>query len=76
MPAIKQATAEFLTRKRVAVTGVSRTPQGHGSNVVYQRLRQRGYVVFAVNPEADQVEGDKCLDAPGARRGQRVPLSR
>ena len=60
MPAIKQATAEFLTRKRVAVTGVSRTPQGHGSNVVYQRLRQRGYTVFAVNPQAGQVEGDTC----------------
>jgi predicted CoA-binding protein len=60
MSAIKQATAEFLAGKRVAVTGVSRTPQGHGSNVVYQRLRQRGYEVFAVNPEADQVEGDTC----------------
>ena len=60
MPAIKQATAEFLAAKRVAVTGVSRTPQGHGSNVVYQRLRQRGYAVFAVNPEADRVEGDTC----------------
>ena len=60
MPTIKQATAEFLAGKRVAVTGVSRTPQGHGSNVVYQRLRQRGYEVFAVNPEADQVEGDTC----------------
>ena len=60
MPAIKQATAEFLAGKRVAVTGVSRTPQGHGSNVVYQRLRQRGYTVFAVNPQAGQVEGDTC----------------
>jgi predicted CoA-binding protein len=60
MPTIKQATAEFLAGKRVAVTGVSRTPQGHGSNVVYQRLRQRGYTVFAVNPQAGQVEGDTC----------------
>jgi hypothetical protein len=60
MPTVKQAAAEFLAHKRVAVTGVSRTPQGHGSNVVYQRLRQRGYEVFAVNPEADRVEGDTC----------------
>jgi len=28
--------------------------------VVYQRLRQRGYQVFAVNPNADHVEGDPC----------------
>ena len=60
MPTMKQAVSEFLAGKRVAVTGVSREPQGHGSNVVYQRLRQRGYQVFPVNPNADQVEGDTC----------------
>jgi uncharacterized protein len=27
-------------------------------NVVYKRLRERGYEVFAVNPNADEVEGD------------------
>jgi len=57
---IKQAAAGFLANRRIAVTGVSRTPQGHGANVVYQRLRQRGYEVFAVNPNADEVEGDVC----------------
>ena len=60
MTTIMQAAAEFLASKRVAVTDVSRTPQGHGSNMVYRRLRQRGYEVFAVNPEAGQVEGDTC----------------
>jgi uncharacterized protein len=55
---IKQAAGEFLAHKRIAVTGVSRKPQGHGSNAVYQRLRQRGYEVFAVNPNAEEVEGD------------------
>ena len=60
MQTMKQAAAEFLAGKRVAVTGVSRKPQGHGSNAVYQRLRQRGYQVFAVNPNADHVEGDPC----------------
>jgi uncharacterized protein len=60
MQNVKDAATEFLARKRVAVTGVSRNPKGHGSNVVYQRLRARGYEVFAVNPNADQVEGDRC----------------
>ena len=60
MTAIKEAAAEFLSHKRVAVTGVSRTPANHGSNVVYRRLRERGYEVFAVNPNADEVEGDHC----------------
>jgi uncharacterized protein len=57
---IKDAAAEFLARKRIAVTGVSRTPGDHGSNIVYKRLRERGYQVFAVNPNADEVEGDAC----------------
>jgi len=60
MSTIKEAAAEFLAKKRIAVTGVSRNPKGHGSNIVYQRLRDRGYEVFAVNPNADQVEGDTC----------------
>jgi uncharacterized protein len=46
-------------RGRVAVTGVSRHPKDHGANVVYQRLRSRGYEVFAVNPNAAEVEGDR-----------------
>jgi uncharacterized protein len=59
MITIKDAATEFLATKRVAVTGVSsKSPKGHGSNVVYQRLRQRGYQVFAVNPNAETVEGD------------------
>jgi uncharacterized protein len=58
MQTMKQAAAEFLANKRVAVTGVSRTPQTHGSNNVYRRLRERGYQVFAVNPNTTQVEGD------------------
>lgn len=58
---VKDAASKFLANRRVAVTGVSRKPQGHGSNVVYQRLRQRGYQVFAVNPNTDSVEGDRCF---------------
>ena len=59
MATIKDAASEFLAHKRVAVTGVSRSPGSHGSNVVYKRLRERGYDVFAVNPNADEVEGDR-----------------
>jgi uncharacterized protein len=58
MISTEQAASTFLARERIAVTGVSRTPKGHGANLVYQRLRDRGYQVFAVNPNAQQVEGD------------------
>ena len=60
MPTMKDAAGEFLANKRVAVTGVTRKGQSHGANVIYQRLRQRGYQVFAVNPNAGEVEGDPC----------------
>jgi predicted CoA-binding protein len=55
---VVEAANRFLGAKRIAVTGVSRHPQGHGANVVYQRLRERGYQVFAINPSATTVEGD------------------
>ena len=57
MPTMKEAASEFLAHKRIAVTGVSRKHREHGSNVVFKRLRDRGYEVFAVNPNADEVEG-------------------
>ena len=66
---IAKAAQEFLATQRIAVTGVSRTPANHGSNVVYRRLRERGYDVYAVNPQAEAVEGDRCFaalsDIPG-----------
>lgn len=55
---MKEAAETFLANKRVAVTGVSRQPKTHGSNTIYKRLRERGYDVFAVNPNAAEVEGD------------------
>jgi uncharacterized protein len=59
MQSIDEAASAFLANKRVALTGVSRTPKTHGSNNVYRRLRERGYEVFAVNPNAREVEGDQ-----------------
>jgi predicted CoA-binding protein len=57
MVPVKQAASEFLAQKRIAVTGVSRTPKDHGANVVFTRLRDRGYSVFPINPNTDEVDG-------------------
>jgi predicted CoA-binding protein len=57
MSTMQEAASEFLANTRIAVTGVSRKPTDHGANTVFKRLRDRGYEVFAVNPNADQVEG-------------------
>jgi predicted CoA-binding protein len=61
MQTIDEAACAFLAKKRVAVTGVSRKPKSHGSNNVYKRFRERGYDVFAVNPNAGEVEGDQSF---------------
>jgi predicted CoA-binding protein len=63
---MQEAASEFLSHKRVAVTGVSRKPKNHGSNTVYKRLRERGYDVFAINPNADVVEGDTAYPDLGS----------
>jgi predicted CoA-binding protein len=60
MTTIKEAATDFLSCRRIAVTGVSRTPEQHGGNIVYTRLKERGYQVFAVNPHADTIEGDRA----------------
>jgi hypothetical protein len=69
MQSINEAASAFLTSKRVAVTGVSRRSREHGSNFVYQRLRERGYQVFAVNPNATEVEGDPAYPDLGSIPG-------
>jgi len=43
----------------VAVVGASRNPEKYRHRV-YKDLKQAGYKVFPVNPNADEVLGDKC----------------
>jgi predicted CoA-binding protein len=69
MQDINEAASAFLAQKRVAVTGVSRAPKQHGSNTVYKRLRERGYDVFAINPNAETVEGDRAYPDLGSIPG-------
>jgi len=57
MSTIKAAATDFLACRRIAVTGVSREAKEHGANIVFTRLKERGYDVFAVNPNAERVEG-------------------
>ena len=69
MTKIKDAALDFLAAQRIAVPGVSPAPAGHGSNAVFLRLRARGYQVFAVNPHADEVEGEATFGSLGAIPG-------
>lgn len=60
MNALGRAATDFLAQSRIAVAGVSR--EGDiPANIIYRKLRDQGYEVFAVNPSADTVEGDRCF---------------
>ncbi|NIQ58486.1 MAG: CoA-binding protein, partial [Gammaproteobacteria bacterium] len=57
-----------LDQRRIAVAGVSREDPD-AANAIYRRLRADGYRVFAVNPSADEVEGDPAYPDLGAIEG-------
>lgn len=50
----------FLDKKNVfAVVGASKNPEKYGYKV-YEALRNSGYSVYCVNPNTQEVIGDKC----------------
>lgn len=54
---------EFMLEKKVwAVVGANQNPEKYG-NMIYKKLKTRGYEVYAVNPLYDTVEGDPCYKA-------------
>jgi len=52
---------DFLAQKVFAVAGVSRKPKGDAANHIYLKLKNSGYTVFPVNPNAEEVEGEPCF---------------
>jgi uncharacterized protein len=72
MTTLREAAEEFLAQPRIAVAGVSRDGK-QSANLIYRRLRDTGHEVFAVNPNADEVEGDHCFhslaEIPGGLDG-------
>jgi predicted CoA-binding protein len=50
----------FLNKKNIfVVVGTSRDPQKYGHQV-YKDLKNAGYEVYSVNPNADEILGYKC----------------
>ena len=61
----KQAIDQFLSSRTIAVVGVSRNKDKFG-NYLYRELKRTGHAVFAVNPNLDMAEGDRCYAGLGA----------
>jgi len=55
----KAAIDEFMAQKTLAVAGVSRNVNKFGYRV-YKELKDKGYTVYPVNPNAESIEGDAC----------------
>lgn len=55
----QEEIAEFLSQRKIAVVGVSRNEK-ETANFIYRTLRANGYEVVGVNPNASEVEGDRC----------------
>lgn len=52
---IKKITAQ----KNIVIVGVSRLGNKTG-NLLYKELKARNYNVFQINPNADEINGEKC----------------
>ena len=50
---------EVMACKTFAVSGASRDEEKYGYKV-YKALKNAGYTVYAVNPNADEIDGDPC----------------
>jgi predicted CoA-binding protein len=69
MTDLQLAVDDFLAQRRIAVAGVSRTERTAPANLIYRKLRDGGYAVFAVNPHGGKVEGDSCAPNLAAIEG-------
>ena len=59
MAKIDNLVQDFLAPKRIAVVGVS-DKRETGCNLAYQKFRDSGYQVYAVNPRIATFEGATC----------------
>jgi uncharacterized protein len=57
MPTMKELVSDFLSQKRIAVVGVARDGASP-ANAIYKKLKAEGHAVYAVNPNAETLEGD------------------
>ena len=74
-----ESVHEFLAARRLAVVGAS-DDNAHFGGTIYRELRDHGYEVYAVNPNAQHVAGDPCYpdlaSVPAALDGVIVVVNR
>lgn len=53
---------KFLEPQKIAIAGVSRNPKKFGG-AVFKELKEKGYELYPVNPNAVEIQGVKCYDS-------------
>ncbi len=66
----RAAIDDFLAQRRIAVVGVSRNKIDF-SRQLWHELKKRGYDLVPVNPDAQEIDGVKCV--PGVAAIQPPP---
>ena len=56
---MEQTIQDFIDGKRIALVGMSRSGKKFG-NMASKELKERGYQVYPVHPEAEQIDGERC----------------
>lgn len=56
---------QFLDSKVIAVVGVSRS-KDIPANGIFNKFKSAGYEVYPINPNAENIEGEKCYPDLGA----------
>ncbi len=59
MSKLDNLVEDFLAQKKIAVVGVS-DKRETGCNMSYQKFKENGYQVYAVNPRIASFQGDAC----------------
>jgi predicted CoA-binding protein len=57
MSNINEMVDEFLAQKHIGIAGVSRGGKSP-ANSIYQKLKREGHTVYAINPNAETIDGD------------------
>ena len=66
---MNQAIQDFVACQRIAVVGASRGGKKFG-NAAAKELQTRGYQVFIIHPEAQEIDGQTCYPNLSALQGQ------
>lgn len=66
---MEKAVQIFIEGERIAVVGMSRSGSKFG-NMAAKELKGRGYQVFPVHPQAQEIGGARCYPNLAALQGQ------